>query len=209
MDGNATLHDGYMSLTENSNQTWFTQHLGKTIPIGTQVTAAFCDTNNKIHLTSTQIIEGGSGHHIGDGHFWIASSQLALVPSVGTTWNIKWVALYEGEYTIDTLPEYQPKGYAAELAECQRYYRLFGDDGIVAYCYANGYLTGYAFETPMRIAPSIVSIGLLKFSDFSVATPGSASSHGTTSHGITYFSVPNAQVGQWYRITYLQLSSDL
>ena len=34
-----------------------------------------------------------------------------------------WAALYEGSYTADTLPAYQPKGYAAELAECQRYYR--------------------------------------------------------------------------------------
>lgn len=30
--------------------------------------------------------------------------------------------VYEGEYTAETLPEYQPKGYGAELAECQRYY---------------------------------------------------------------------------------------
>lgn len=33
-----------------------------------------------------------------------------------------WAALYEGTYTADTLPPYVPKGYAAELAECQRYY---------------------------------------------------------------------------------------
>lgn len=32
------------------------------------------------------------------------------------------VALYEGSYTAETLPPYVPKGYAAELAECQRYY---------------------------------------------------------------------------------------
>lgn len=36
---------------------------------------------------------------------------------------IQRVALYEGSYTADTLPAYVPKGYAAELAECQRYYR--------------------------------------------------------------------------------------
>lgn len=36
-----------------------------------------------------------------------------------------WAALYEGEYTAETLPEYQPKGYGAELAECQRYYQRF------------------------------------------------------------------------------------
>ena len=34
---------------------------------------------------------------------------------------IVWAALYEGAYTADALPAYQPKGYAAELAECQRY----------------------------------------------------------------------------------------
>lgn len=43
---------------------------------------------------------------------------------------IKWMALYEGEYTAETLPEYQTKGYAAELAECRRYYcRLDTADG--------------------------------------------------------------------------------
>ena len=36
-----------------------------------------------------------------------------------------WAALYEGSYTADTLPEYKPKGYGAELAECQRYYQQF------------------------------------------------------------------------------------
>ena len=35
---------------------------------------------------------------------------------------VEWAALYEGEYTAETLPEYQPKGHGAELAECQRYY---------------------------------------------------------------------------------------
>ena len=33
-----------------------------------------------------------------------------------------WAALYEGSYTAETLPEYVPKGYGPELAECQRYY---------------------------------------------------------------------------------------
>lgn len=35
---------------------------------------------------------------------------------------LKWAALYEGAYTADTLPPYIPKGYAAELAECRRYF---------------------------------------------------------------------------------------
>lgn len=35
----------------------------------------------------------------------------------------KWAALYEGSYTAETLPPYVYKGYATELAECQRFYR--------------------------------------------------------------------------------------
>jgi hypothetical protein len=38
-------------------------------------------------------------------------------------YGVGWVALYEGEYTKETLPEYQPKGYGAELAESQRYFQ--------------------------------------------------------------------------------------
>lgn len=40
----------------------------------------------------------------------------------GGTANLYWAALYEGAYTEETLPPYVPKGYATELAECQRYY---------------------------------------------------------------------------------------
>ena len=39
------------------------------------------------------------------------------------TASISWAALYEGSYDADTIPAYQPKGHAAELAECQMYYR--------------------------------------------------------------------------------------
>ena len=58
-----------------------------------------------------------SGSYIGfynaDGcpAVWIAIAS-------GESYTIKNVALYEGEYTIDTLPEYQPKGYANELLAC-------------------------------------------------------------------------------------------
>ena len=38
---------------------------------------------------------------------------------------VKRVAVYQGEYTVETLPEYRPKGYGAELAECQRYFFPF------------------------------------------------------------------------------------
>jgi len=45
---------------------------------------------------------------------------------------VVWAALYEGEYTVDTLPEYQPKGYGAELLECQRYYQIRSTNNVPA-----------------------------------------------------------------------------
>ena len=47
---------------------------------------------------------------------------------------IEWAALYIGEYSTETLPEYHPKEYSTELAECQRYYRdiyLRGAVGVI------------------------------------------------------------------------------
>lgn len=46
----------------------------------------------------------------------------AIIDNSTTPSVVEWAALYEGAYTAETLPEYQPKGYAAELAECQRYF---------------------------------------------------------------------------------------
>lgn len=39
-----------------------------------------------------------------------------------TSVTIAWVALYEGEYNGQTFPQHMPRGYAAELHECMRYY---------------------------------------------------------------------------------------
>lgn len=44
----------------------------------------------------------------------------------GKTENIVWAALYEGEYTAETLPPYTPKGYSVELADCRRRYPELG-----------------------------------------------------------------------------------
>ena len=77
--------------------------------------------------------------------------------------NMLWMALYEGEYTAETLPEYQPKGYGAELAECIRYYRKSYDGnniksttGVVSIKPANAnWLCTVNFDTPMRAVPTI------------------------------------------------------
>ena len=79
----------------------------------------------------------------------------------GATITVEWAALYEGSYTADTLPAYVPKGYAAELAECQRYYYQSWNGSE----FNKGYITREAisasslalieFPIEMRIVPTI------------------------------------------------------
>ena len=68
-----------------------------------------------------------------------------------------WAALYEGSYTADTLPPYVPKGYAAELAECQRYYNSIPYDMDDYSVNANtAYPSIYPVSFPeMRIIPTV------------------------------------------------------
>lgn len=68
---------------------------------------------------------------------------------------IKYVAMYEETYTADTLPPYVPKGYAAELAECKRYYQKYNTVGLT--CRNNGYATAL-LPVVMRVTPTI-SVG--------------------------------------------------
>ena len=68
------------------------------------------------------------------------------------------VALYEGEYTAETLPEYKPKGYGAELAECMRYYQACDDRITIAgYFDGNGCLDlCYPLSVEMRTNPTVI-----------------------------------------------------
>lgn len=81
--------------------------------------------------------------------------------NTGTAAVVRWAALYEGEYTAETLPPYVPKGYAAELAECLRYYRkIKADTQTFAGYAASG--NAYAFiplAQAMRIAPTVTFSG--------------------------------------------------
>lgn len=65
---------------------------------------------------------------------------------------IKWAAVYEGSYTAATLPEYVPKGYAAELTECQRYFvRYNGPSSGNALHVLLGATNGNNFFAPLRL----------------------------------------------------------
>ena len=88
--------------------------------LGKKYTAVVCMHDGSVHLGS-----GNYGENFGNlGHVWVeytadTGNCRFILQEPG---NVNWAALYEGEYTKDTLPEYQPKEYSAELMECKRYF---------------------------------------------------------------------------------------
>lgn len=82
----------------------------------------------------------------------------------------RWAAMYKGSYDASTLPAYQPKGYAAELAECQRYYRnnMFLQ---AVKSTGNTYFISKSFDIPMLSVPTYTFVkadvyGVGTFTDF-------------------------------------------
>lgn len=85
---------------------------------------------------------------------------------------LKWAALYGGVYTETTKPEYQPKGYGAELLECQRYYIKFGSAiSYPGYCY-NTSICRMTVNVPTKMRVSYPSTSL-DISNFNVYVGGS------------------------------------
>lgn len=84
-------------------------------------------------------------------------SDNVVIPVYSTgAHGIAWAALYEGEYNADTLPPYVPKGYAVELAECQRYGIPLTNQPAYGYVWGSGglYMT-IPIPTKLRITPSL------------------------------------------------------
>lgn len=87
--------------------------------------------------------------------------QIAI--NAGKSLTIEWAALYAAEYSADELPDYHPKGYGAELRECQRYYyqSWIPADGFTDACPAELAASGWGipaniyFPVEMRVKPTI------------------------------------------------------
>lgn len=149
-----------LTCTSTSSANGVTQYLENPPAVGTVVTLAMMETNGTLSVGS--ITMPSSSYTVA---FRTASGvigrmyadRVSIMVPIGVSIDVKWVALYEGEYSAENLPEYQPKGYAAELAECQRYYWKIG--AITAMGYTYSATTAYVvFISPviMRTKPEIV-----------------------------------------------------
>lgn len=138
--------------------------------------------------------------------------------------NVEWAALYEGEYTAETLPPYVPKPYAVELAECQRYYRRLEHTGNMVLFPAIAYNTKSLYGTlpfGFRVKPTIhvSNVVFCKTGITGAKAVVSIASTGTILGGITPILLTvndgDATTGDTYNIWtstnggYMELSADL
>ena len=122
---------------------------------------------------------------------------------------LKWAALYGGVYSDATIPEYQTKGYGAELAECQRYYRIFPHASSAIICTLHAYSASKAmglinFNSIMRTIPQMhkVSGGFRYYTN--AATECTAEFNNNTNSSVRVFAEGSFTTGA---VATLQASS--
>lgn len=168
-NGEVIVRSGYMAVTGGATDSaWFQQIVSNAGSlIGKTLTFAVKDTDDVLDIfTFEWSTDTNKAKHLEWGQLFAHPGTndtmlVSLVVSPGFSKNFVWVALYEGVYTEETLPEYQPKGYGAELAECMRYYyrNWVGDmsQSTVAGVYVpyNSRSTSIALPIPMQSIPTI------------------------------------------------------
>ena len=168
-NGVLTINDGYINLSAASANSHWRQILEKALDATKSYTFAI-----RVRGTGTGFIgfynSADTSSSIGGGYLnftatsdWTTvlctisntanADMLTIRCDAGASLDIEWAALYEGEYTAETLPPYVPKGYSAELTECMRYFQKSAK--IYRTVASNGIVQGTQFMIQMRIAPTV------------------------------------------------------
>lgn len=134
---------------------------------GQSYTIAAYDASGNV-LCVSGVFNGGTltGDGLSEGKYYLSlqsgdnSTYYYCILDAYADITVKCMALYEGEYTAETLPPYVSKGYTAELAECLRYYRKIKANNETFAGYATGGVA-YAFIPlqTMRVAPTVTGGG--------------------------------------------------
>ena len=147
----ATFANGYITPGSPIDQRLDTN----VIDINETYTAAIWLADGSLKVASGKFSSGFGSYTVG---VYCPSATTQPYVRINTGLNVKCAALYKGAYTADTIPPYTPKGYAAELAECQRYFlEIFSYNSYPAYKST----TAYAFvqlPVQMRIIPTVYSV---------------------------------------------------
>lgn len=166
-DGTIEVHSSYLSIIATESNACVLKQFIDDLPDGTYTFAAKVSGVIKTRVvtisegTATTIDSSNASYTSGyltlERDTYAGKYFVTIRASAGYTVVVAWSALYEGSYTAATLPTYVPRGYAAELAECQRYYRRYTGalySGVATG--ANSFACAVDFSG-MRVVPSVAS----------------------------------------------------
>lgn len=169
--GTVSIHDGYIRFEDNSTAyNHFRQQINRKFLTDTTVTFAInargYDYGTCCFGMNAALKSNAEWEVLTCTYTIPAGTDLASAPAYNPliTWNmggwaeVQWAAFYEGAYTAETLPPYVPKGYAAELAECMRYYQILPLKRYIQKTEPNGGCTiSERFMLPMRMNSPTIS----------------------------------------------------
>ena len=165
-------HDADGTISFNTNGIVINMHMGQvlnpdSVKTGTVVTAAVKWNDGTIQIARGTITRGNAwtwfysgtqnGSLVGVIDNGDNRTSIFVVQSDGRK-TLVWAALYEGSYDASTLPAYQPKGYAAELAACRYYYQVIPEQTSCSFAtsaQSSKYFASSINFPPMRITPTV------------------------------------------------------
>ena len=170
-------------------------------------------TGLTLNGTITQVLEtaptGGSwfvGMASGTATIALNGNIITITSNGGV---IKWAALYEGTYTEANRPGYQPKGYAAELLECQRYYEVVKGGGSISQADYGDSHTRYGFSfLKKRIKPSVSIIEFWSPGTYGQSDMGTLTVQDVNDQRATIV-MDGAKVAGFYASAQFEVSADL
>ena len=167
---------------DGTNGSIVLEHRFASLPDG--VYTAAVKANNHVHVrqyqkNGTTYTKGYENAAYSGGYIQLLNNSypaLQVRANAGNVVTIEWAAVYPGAYTAETLPAYVPKGYAAELLECQRYYYKIPSSGLISYCGFAGSATNMRATIPMPVpmiaSPSITVGSVSNISIYTASTAG-------------------------------------
>ena len=202
--------DGYSQMHQNLEK--YAKLKGKNVTFAARVNRGSTKKIVCVTFTLGSVDVGLNLFEDGNLKLYSVDGMNILIRATGAEeFQFIWAALYEGSYTADTLPPYVPKGYAAELAECQRYYRR-GVQGVTIGTQYNNTGSIFSLSVPgMRIKPTTTLTNILSQGWGNVAasnyTAGWTDNFGSSFY-VNYISSVSDDVGKNVAAVY-EMSADL
>jgi hypothetical protein len=178
-DGELKVNDGYITLYRSEHAAYVFQNIplekkliGKTVTVAARVRGSgvvgFIFNSNRSSTKFTNDSWTIVTHTFTVPNYDYSSSELygvEIATHNNCSVDCEWIALYEGEYTTETLPEYHPKGYGAELTECRRYYR---PNEFLNCVQVSGQYFSISKTIEMRIVPTVTLLSFAPYGNANV-----------------------------------------